>query len=88
MQPERDLGHSPVIQVMFTLQNYPYKKLELPGLTISPVPFDAGITHYDLVVDVFQRDGLIEISFEYNADLFEAATIRPCRSISKGSWSG
>jgi amino acid adenylation domain-containing protein len=76
VQPERDLSHSPVTQVMFTLQNYPDTKMELPGLTLSRMPFDAGITRYDLAVDVFERDGVIELAFEYNADLFEATAIR------------
>jgi amino acid adenylation domain-containing protein len=76
LQPARDLSHSPLIQVIFTLQNYPYSRLELPGLTLSAMPFDAGIARYDLAVDVFQRDGAIELCFEYNADLFDASTIR------------
>ena len=61
---------------MFTLQNYPYAALKLPGLTLDPKPFDAGISRYDLAVDVFQRDGTLDLFFEYNTDLFDASTIR------------
>jgi amino acid adenylation domain-containing protein len=76
LQPERDLSYSPVIQVLFTVQNYPYSRLEFPGLTMGAVPFDPGISRYDLAVDVFERVDGFELAFEYRTDLFEAATIR------------
>jgi amino acid adenylation domain-containing protein len=76
LQPARDLSHSPVIQVVLTLQNYPYTPLELAGLTLSPEPFNAGISRYDLTVDVFQRSDVLDLSFEYNTDLFDASTIQ------------
>ena len=36
LQPERDLGHTPLFQVVFVLQNTPRQALELPGLTLAP----------------------------------------------------
>jgi non-ribosomal peptide synthetase component F len=39
LQPERDLSHTPLFQVMFNLQNAPVSDLELNGLTVSSVPF-------------------------------------------------
>ena len=35
LQPVRDLGRHPVFQVMFSLQNMPQERLELPGLRLS-----------------------------------------------------
>ena len=34
LQPERDLSHTPLFQVMFVLQNAPPPTLELPGLAL------------------------------------------------------
>ncbi|MHC5721284.1 MAG: condensation domain-containing protein, partial [Nostoc sp.] len=36
LQPERNLSHTPLFQVMFQLQNTLTTTLELPGLTLSP----------------------------------------------------
>ena len=35
LQPERDMSHTPLFQVMFVLQNLPRQELELPGLSMS-----------------------------------------------------
>ncbi|HEU4561409.1 MAG TPA: condensation domain-containing protein, partial [Longimicrobium sp.] len=37
VQPARSLGHSPLVQVMFALQNTGESKLELPGLMLAPL---------------------------------------------------
>ncbi len=37
LQPQRDLSHSPLFQVMFILENTPIKTLELPGLALTPL---------------------------------------------------
>ncbi len=75
LQPQRDLSHTPLFQVMFVLQNAPLEKIELPGLTFSPVPFESGTAKFDLSLVIFEeRDGFTA-SFEYNSDLFDRSTI-------------
>jgi len=75
LQPERDLNHSPLFQVMFILQNFPMRSFELPGLTVTPVVIDAGTSRFDLTVEAAERDGALMLDFEYNTDLFDEATI-------------
>jgi amino acid adenylation domain-containing protein/thioester reductase-like protein len=37
LQPERDLSHNPLTQVMFALQNVPQGEMHMPGLTLTPL---------------------------------------------------
>ena len=74
--PDRGLGHSPLVQVMFTLQNVPMSDIVLPGLTVKPVQLDPGIARSDLTIEIWpQKDGF-RCDFEYSSDLFEESTIR------------
>jgi len=77
LQPERHLGHSPLFQVLFSLQNRAKQPLPpLAGLTISGVE-SAGITaKFELSLHISQAadDGLSGL-IEYNTALFDAATI-------------
>ncbi|MFN6464051.1 MAG: non-ribosomal peptide synthetase [Nostoc sp. DedVER02] len=75
LQPERDLSHSPLFQVMFVLQNAPTSGLELTGLTVSSLPIKGTTTRFDLTL-IMQNTatGLVGV-WEYNTDLFDASTI-------------
>ncbi len=44
LHPERNLNQNPLFQVVFALQNAPISALELPNLTLSPLPFDTETT--------------------------------------------
>ncbi|NEO44780.1 MAG: AMP-binding protein, partial [Moorea sp. SIO4A3] len=77
LKPERLPGVSPLFQVVFILQNVPKETLELSGLTVNPKPLDkptAGAT-FDLTVSLTQSNTELIGAFEYNANLFDHATI-------------
>ncbi|AUB35489.1 Non-ribosomal peptide synthetase component F [Nostoc flagelliforme CCNUN1] len=75
LQPERNLSHTPVFQVMFALQNAPISEMELPDLTLSPLAIENSTAAFDLTLSVEETaEGLVG-SWEYNSDLFDAATI-------------
>ncbi len=79
LQPERDLSHSPVFQVMLAFQNLPASKLELHGLTLSPIELEAGRAQFDLSLFLFPSSssdgdqGLLA-RLEYATDLFDPGT--------------
>jgi amino acid adenylation domain-containing protein len=75
LQPARDMSHSPIFQVMFTLQNTPAGKLRLSSLTIRPVALHVGTARLDLTVDAWERPEGLVLRFEYNTDLFNPGTI-------------
>ncbi len=75
LQPERDLSHSPVFQVMLALQNLPQAQLDLAGLTLSPMELDFGRTQYDLSLFLFPYEGGLLARLEYARDLFDPGTM-------------
>ncbi len=76
IQPERDPSRSPLFQIMFSLQNTPpLQALNLRDVSTDLLPIDPGISQFDLSLEMIEEtEGLTGI-FEYNTDLFEAATI-------------
>jgi amino acid adenylation domain-containing protein/non-ribosomal peptide synthase protein (TIGR01720 family) len=75
LQPERDLSHTPLFQVMFVLQNAPMSALELTGLTVTPLMTEAVTAKFDLTLSMQNTaTGLVGV-WEYNTDLFDASTI-------------
>lgn len=75
LQPDRDLSHSPLFQVMFIFQNTPVPTTSLPGLEVSQVDFQAGTAKFDLTLSLFDGQERLRGSLEYNSDLFKAETI-------------
>jgi len=81
LNPKRDLSHSPLIQVLFSLQNIP----PLQELMIGGMETDVGISQnldghtgtakFDFALFVSEVGDKLQCSIEYNTDLFSAATI-------------
>ncbi len=70
----RDPSRSPVFQVVLQLQNAPLERLSLPGLELAPVQLPAQTAKFDLVLNLFERDGEIAGTLRFNTDLFDATT--------------
>jgi amino acid adenylation domain-containing protein/FkbM family methyltransferase len=76
LRPERSLGRSPIFQVMFAFDDLPADDLALAGLRMRLLPAGGGTTKFDLDLALWEeRGGSIRGSFEYDVDLFDAATI-------------
>ena len=86
LHPDRDLSRNPLFQVVFALQNAPMTALELPDLTLKPLPLAIATTRFDLEFHLWEQSqglsGLWEQPVEgisgfvaYNTDLFDAATM-------------
>ncbi len=75
LKPERSLAHSPVFQVMFGLQNAPADRREFAGLVVRPFAVGRPMSHYDLSLDVTDREEGLGCLFSYNTELFDASTI-------------
>ncbi|MDJ1181650.1 non-ribosomal peptide synthetase [Roseofilum casamattae] len=79
LQPERNPSHTPLFQVIFALQNMGDERIkeswELPGLKASHLAIDNATTKFDITLLMEETEtGLIGY-WEYNTDLFDAATI-------------
>jgi aspartate racemase len=76
LNPQRDLSHTPLFQVMFALQNAaPTHVLPFSGLTLTPMEVDIGTAKFDLTLTMLGTRGGLKALLEYNSDLFDAATI-------------
>ncbi|MBD2194868.1 MULTISPECIES: non-ribosomal peptide synthetase [Calothrix] len=75
LQPQRDLSYTPLFQVMFVLQNGVTSPAELTGLTVSPLATGRTTAKFDLTLLMQNTSqGLVAV-WQYNTDLFDAATI-------------
>jgi len=76
LQPERSASYSPLIQVMFALQDELSDNLKLSGLGISQFPLDPGTAKFDLTFTIVKSGSVFNCCAEYNTDLFEPATVK------------
>ena len=74
--PERQLGHTPVFQVMLSVNNVPRAGLELPGVAVTEWPVDTRTAKFDLSWAVDDLGEAITGAVTYNTDLFERGTVQ------------
>ncbi|WP_407882798.1 condensation domain-containing protein, partial [Scytonema sp. NUACC26] len=74
LQPERSLSHTPLFQVMFTLQA-PLSELQFSDLTGSLLAAESSTAKFDLTLVLENTGAGLMGVIEYNTDLFDAATI-------------
>ncbi len=74
LAPERSLGHAPLFQVVFAFQNAPAGRLDLPGLTLEPLPTEEATAKFDLTLSLSPAAGLAG-GIEFNRDLFDPTTV-------------
>ncbi len=75
LQPNRDLSHTPLVQVVFVMQGANTLPSTLPNLTLSPVTMTIETAKFDLTLSIGERDQCFSAALEYRTDLFTAATI-------------
>jgi amino acid adenylation domain-containing protein len=75
LEPERQLSHNPLFQVMFLLQNAPMPELAVSGLTLGSLPLGGDTSKFDLSLYFWEGNSDFSSYFEYNSDLFDRATV-------------
>jgi len=71
----RDVSHSPVFQVMFTLANLPRGGRQLGPLSMEQLELESGTVKFDLAASLVETRAGLAGSLEYRTDLFDAATV-------------
>ncbi|RKG74500.1 non-ribosomal peptide synthetase, partial [Corallococcus terminator] len=75
LQTTRDLGRTPLFQVLFALQNAPVAELSVPGLTFRPAPIAGRArSQFDLSLELHRGEDGFQGTLEYATDLFERST--------------
>jgi amino acid adenylation domain-containing protein len=75
LQPKRDPSRHPLFQVMFVFESAPTIALRLPEIEVKPFETGSRSAKFDLTLFISQTERGLNGAFEYNTDLFEAATI-------------
>ena len=76
LQPERSLAFTPIVQILFALQNVPRSTLKLGELHLTDFPFAKRTSKLDLSLYVGETSDGLALSFEYSTALFDSSTIR------------
>jgi len=74
LKPARHVGRTPFFQVLFDLQEAP-RPVRTAGLELRPWQPHTGTAKFDLAFAVQEDDAGLSAVAEYNAHLFDAATI-------------
>ncbi len=72
---ERSLGHTPLFQVMFALQNNEQGELRLGGTGVEALGTGASAAKFDLTLNLAEVGEEIQGGLAYRSELWEAATI-------------
>ncbi|MDQ3917003.1 MAG: condensation domain-containing protein, partial [Acidobacteriota bacterium] len=90
LQPERDPSRSPLFQVMFVMQEVPVlneeglaqfalrrdgARMQLGEMSLSAFALEQRSAQFDLTLAAAETPEGVSASFEYNSDLFDAATV-------------
>ena len=76
LQPERSLGHSPLFQSLFTLQDAGSAPAPLEGVRVTGLALESRIAKFDLSLAVAETADGLRGGVLYAAELFEPATVR------------
>ncbi|RMH16882.1 MAG: amino acid adenylation domain-containing protein [Acidobacteria bacterium] len=76
LQPQRNLNQMPLFQALLVMQNVPRRTLELPGVTLEPLPVGTYSAKFDLTLTAVERDQQLDLQLSYKTDLFDPTTIR------------
>ena len=76
LDPDRNLGRTLLFQVWFLYQVAPPVTAPQTRIEMTGFPVDYEISHYDLRLNLIETTTEISGAFEYNTDLFRAATIQ------------
>ena len=71
----REHQDSSWFQVMFILQNAHDRRFQLPGMEITPLSVDMGVSKFDITLSVEDTDSGLVGEWEFNTQLFSPETI-------------
>lgn len=75
VNPVRDLGHTPIFQVMMSWQNTEQVALALDGLTCMPVPVAASHAIFDLELNLTEIGDTVSGELTFSTALFDRETM-------------
>jgi hypothetical protein len=74
LQPGREPGRHPLVQVHFSLESEPLSRFVAGGVEMVPMPIDHRVTQYELDLNLVEAGGGLAGDLIYAGDLFEEVT--------------
>lgn len=75
VQPPRRRNHTPIFQVLCNWDDAHPMPAPSSEIDVTPVPMDYEVSHYDLKLNLAERDGRVQAELIYSTALFDAPTI-------------
>ncbi|WP_425444405.1 amino acid adenylation domain-containing protein [Saccharothrix carnea] len=75
LRPERDPSRTPLVQALVLLQQEVVRPTRVDGLLITEHHLPRPAARFELLVEFWPKDDSLDVSVEYNTDLFDASTI-------------
>ncbi|MEN3304154.1 MAG: hypothetical protein V7603_356 [Micromonosporaceae bacterium] len=75
LAPERDPSRTPLVQAMVVLQSAMVPTRQVAGLRVTEHDLPRPSARFELVVEFLPRDDTLNLTIEYNTDLFDAGTV-------------
>uniref|UniRef100_UPI0038998E4D non-ribosomal peptide synthase/polyketide synthase n=1 Tax=Saccharothrix syringae TaxID=103733 RepID=UPI0038998E4D len=74
VRADRDPSRTPLVQALVVLQQAMVRPTEVDGLRVAEHHLPRPRARFELLVEFWPRDGGLDLTLEYNTDLFDAAT--------------
>ena len=75
LQPERDMGHTPLFRVMFQFKSAAGSPLAMSGLELQHLATSTHSSKFDVMLTAIDEDGALRLVMEYSVALFKPDTI-------------
>ncbi|MEM7795317.1 MAG: amino acid adenylation domain-containing protein, partial [Cyanobacteria bacterium P01_C01_bin.118] len=76
LQTNTQRGSStPLVQILFVMQNAPFTPLELPDITLTPVSLETNAARFDMALFANETPDGITVAWNYSTDRFAKDTI-------------
>ncbi|ANZ40480.1 hypothetical protein BBK82_35175 [Lentzea guizhouensis] len=76
LRPDRDPSRTPLVQALVVLQQEMVRPTTVDALVVEEHHLPRPRARFELLVEFWPRDGSLDLSIEYNTDLWDATTIR------------
>ena len=76
LKPDRRLGRTPLVQVMFGFQNRPSERWTMRDVSVEFEALESETSKCDVSLSLYETDDRLVGTIEYSTDLFEAGTIK------------
>jgi amino acid adenylation domain-containing protein/FkbM family methyltransferase len=73
LEPEREMGRTPLFQTMMVMQNAPEERMEMSGVAMREEASDGEVAKFDVLMTVVEMGGGLRGAVQYAAEMYSEA---------------